>query len=91
MVDMRDETLFKQALQPNTRLVLMETPSNPLMRLVDIGRIVQLVREYNKNILVAVDNTFMTPYFQEKDIEKIDIHLHDTRKLYPGKSNFGVQ
>lgn len=64
MVDMRDEALFKTALQPNTRLVLVETPSNPLMRLVDIERVVKLVREYDKSILIAVDNTFMTPYFQ---------------------------
>ncbi|THD21136.1 Cystathionine gamma-lyase inhibitor [Fasciola hepatica] len=87
MVDMRDETLFKQALQPNTRLVLMETPSNPLMRLVDIGRIVQLVREYNKNILVAVDNTFMTPYFQRPLDFGADISWHSLTKYMNGHAD----
>uniref|UniRef100_A0A183AXT9 cystathionine gamma-lyase n=1 Tax=Echinostoma caproni TaxID=27848 RepID=A0A183AXT9_9TREM len=87
MVDMRDEVLFRQALQPNTRLVLLETPSNPLMRLVDIEQIVRVTREYNKDILVAVDNTFMTPYFQRPLDHGADISWHSLTKYMNGHAD----
>ncbi|KAA0198457.1 Cystathionine gamma-lyase inhibitor [Fasciolopsis buskii] len=87
MVDMRDEALFKTALQPNTRLVLVETPSNPLMRLVDIERVVKLVREYDKSILIAVDNTFMTPYFQRPLDYGADISWHSLTKYMNGHAD----
>ncbi|KAH8851398.1 Cystathionine gamma-lyase [Schistosoma japonicum] len=65
-VDMRDLKLFQQTLQKTTRLVLMETPSNPLMRLVDISAIASITHEFNKEIIVVVDNTFMSSYFQNE-------------------------
>ncbi|CAI2738105.1 unnamed protein product, partial [Dicrocoelium dendriticum] len=80
LVDMRDESLFKTALQPNTRLVLIETPSNPLMRLVDIRRISDAAHKFNKDILVAVDNTFMSPYFQRPLEHGADISWHSLTK-----------
>lgn len=65
---MRDLNLFQQALQKNTRLVLIESPSNPLMRLVDISAVASIAHEFNKEIIVVVDNTFMSSYFQVSKI-----------------------
>ena len=63
-LDMRNPDLVKSSLKPNTKMVFIETPSNPLMRMVDIEKISHIAHEANPNILVVVDNTFMTPYFQ---------------------------
>src|SRR5215831_16031923 len=57
-VDARDP----RAVAPRTRLAWVETPTNPLLRLFDIAAIAKLCRA--RGVLVAVDNTFMTPYFQ---------------------------
>ncbi|KAG0323945.1 cystathionine beta-lyase [Dissophora globulifera] len=51
-------------LSDKTRLVLLETPTNPLMKIADIPRIIQIVRERSPNALVVVDNTMMSPYLQ---------------------------
>lgn len=67
-VDMRDPGIVKSALKPNTKMVFIETPSNPLMRLVDIEKVAKIAHEANPEILVVVDNTFMTPYFQVCDV-----------------------
>lgn len=45
-------------------MVFVETPSNPLMRLVDIVEVSRIVHEFNPEIILVVDNTFMSPYFQ---------------------------
>src|SRR2546423_9779806 len=50
------------AFKPNTKLVWIETPTNPMLKLVDIAAVAAVCKP--KNIMVAVDNTFMTPYFQ---------------------------
>lgn len=63
-VDMRDPEATKNAIKPNTKMVFIETPSNPLMRLVDIAEVSRIAHEANPEILVVVDNTFLTPYFQ---------------------------
>ncbi|KER28652.1 hypothetical protein T265_04600 [Opisthorchis viverrini] len=87
LVDMRDEDAFKSVLQPNTKLVLAETPSNPLMRLIDIRRISDIAHNYNKDIIVAVDNTFMTPYFQRPLDFGADISWHSLTKYMNGHSD----
>lgn len=61
---MRDPQAAKMALKPTTKMVFLETPSNPLMRLIDIAELSRIIHEANPKILVVVDNTFMTPYFQ---------------------------
>lgn len=48
-------------------MVFFETPTNPLLKIIDIERVVKLVKNFKKDILVIVDNTFMTPYFQVGD------------------------
>ncbi|CAH8451298.1 unnamed protein product [Schistosoma turkestanicum] len=86
-VDMRDLKLFQQALQTNTRLVLVESPSNPLMRLVDINAVACIAHEFNKEIIVVVDNTFMSSYFQRPLDHGANVVLHSLTKYMNGHSD----
>ncbi len=61
-VDMGDPANVRKAVTPDTRMIWIETPSNPLMNLVDIGAISAIASE--KGLMTIVDNTFMSPYFQ---------------------------
>lgn len=61
---MQDVAVFKASLKPNTKMVWIETPSNPLMRIVDIKLISEIAKKHNPQMLVVVDNTFLTPVFQ---------------------------
>lgn len=54
----------QRELKKTTRLVWIETPSNPLLHVTDIAGVVDTVKAFNKDIVVVADNTFMTPYFQ---------------------------
>jgi O-acetylhomoserine/O-acetylserine sulfhydrylase-like pyridoxal-dependent enzyme len=62
MVDVREPKNVANALKPNTKLVWFEAMSNPLLRISDIETIATIVHDYNKDIIVAVDNTFLSPY-----------------------------
>jgi cystathionine beta-lyase/cystathionine gamma-synthase len=62
-VDATDPKNVENAVQVNTRLVFLETPSNPLLSLCDIARIAEIVHR-RPGILFAVDNTFLTPFYQ---------------------------
>jgi cystathionine beta-lyase/cystathionine gamma-synthase len=62
-VDATDPKNVENALQTNTRLVFLETPSNPLVSLCDIAKIAEIVHK-RQDILFAVDNTFLTSYYQ---------------------------
>lgn len=84
-VDLTDASNFEKAIQPNTKLVWLETPTNPLLKLVDIQAIAQVAKK--KNILVAVDNTFMSPYFQKPLTLGADIVVHSTTKFINGHSD----
>ena len=55
------------AIRPNTRLIWIETPTNPTLKLVDIKAVADIAHKANKDILVAVDNTFESAYFQVKN------------------------
>uniref|UniRef100_A0A8C2JIF9 Cystathionine gamma-lyase n=1 Tax=Cyprinus carpio TaxID=7962 RepID=A0A8C2JIF9_CYPCA len=57
---------LKAALKPNTKMVWIETPTNPTMKVVDIKGCADIVHEHNKDIIVVVDNTFMSAYFQQQ-------------------------
>ncbi|MFX8055560.1 aminotransferase class I/II-fold pyridoxal phosphate-dependent enzyme, partial [Acinetobacter baumannii] len=61
-VDLTDPAAFEAAIQPNTRMVWIETPTNPLLKLVDIERISAIARK--RGLLVVVDNTFASPILQ---------------------------
>lgn len=62
-VDMRNPEEVRKAITPKTRLVWVETPTNPTMRIVDIKAVAEIAHSFS-NIMVVVDNTFTTSYFQ---------------------------
>jgi cystathionine gamma-lyase len=67
--------------------VWFESPSNPLLKVVDIAEVVRIVREFNKDIIVVVDNTFMTPYYQRPLELGVDIVMHSLTKYINGHSD----
>jgi len=75
----------ENALLGNTKLIWLETPTNPLMKLCDIQTISKVARE--RNIILVVDNTFMSPYFQNPLALGADIVLHSTTKYIGGHSD----
>jgi len=77
-VDTRDVARVEQALRPETRMIFLETPTNPLMILADIRAISELARP--RGIRVVVDNTFMSPYFQRPLELGADVVVHSTTK-----------
>ncbi|MEW5796782.1 MAG: PLP-dependent aspartate aminotransferase family protein [Candidatus Zixiibacteriota bacterium] len=81
-VDGRDPADFEKALKPNTRLFWVETPTNPLLKLIDIRAVAELA--HKRNILVAVDNTFATPYIQKPLDLGADIVHHSMSKYLGG-------
>ncbi len=83
--DASDPGVFADAIRPNTRLVWIETPTNPLVRLADIAAISDLA--HTRGALVAVDNTFATPYFQNPLALGADIVMHSTTKYLGGHSD----
>lgn len=84
-VDLTNVENFKKAIKPNTKLVWIETPTNPTMKLVDIKATSAAARA--KGIWSIVDNTFMSPYFQRPLELGADIVLHSTTKYVGGHSD----
>ena len=76
---------FKQAIKPETKLIWIETPTNPLLKLVDINSVSEIAK--NNNIILIVDNTFATPYFQQPLNLGADIVVHSTTKYLGGHSD----
>jgi cystathionine gamma-lyase len=76
---------FEKAIQPNTKMVWLETPTNPTLKLTDIAAIAKIAKQ--KNIIVAVDNTFMSPYFQRPLELGADIVVHSATKYIGGHSD----
>ncbi|KAG1691833.1 Cystathionine gamma-lyase [Nymphon striatum] len=74
------------AIRQNTKMVLIETPTNPLMKIVDIEGVSKIVKEKSKAFLV-VDNTFMSPYFQNPLDLGADVVLHSITKYMNGHSD----
>lgn len=85
-VDATDLKKFEAALRPNTKLVWLETPSNPTMKVVDIKGACEIVRRKCKAI-VAVDNTFMSSYFQKPLLLGADVSVHSLTKYMNGHSD----
>lgn len=83
--NLTDAENFKKALKPNTKMVWLETPTNPTLKLVDIRKISKMARE--KNVLVVVDNTFMSPYFQRPITLGADMVVHSATKYIGGHSD----
>ncbi len=84
-VDMSDLDLVREALRPNTRMIYVETPTNPTMILTDISAIAALANE--RNITVTVDNTFMSPYLQRPIELGAHIVVHSMTKYLNGHSD----
>lgn len=84
-VDTRDPQRVADAMQQTTRAVLVETPSNPLMRVTDLRAAAQIA--HDKGALLVVDNTFASPYFQRPIEFGADIVFHSTTKYLNGHSD----
>jgi cystathionine beta-lyase/cystathionine gamma-synthase len=84
-VDTSDAKNVERAIRKNTRMVYIETPTNPLMSLSDIAAIRQVCRR--KKAELVVDNTFMSPYFQQPIALGADMVVHSTTKFLNGHSD----
>lgn len=84
-VDMTDIAKLKSLINENTKLIWVETPTNPLMKLADIQEISKITKEHK--IWLAVDNTFATPYLQKPLDLGADIVMHSATKYLGGHSD----
>jgi cystathionine beta-lyase/cystathionine gamma-synthase len=75
----------ESAFRPNTRILFIETPTNPVMEITDIAAVARLAHE--RKVLLAVDNTFMSPYFQRPLELGADVVVHSTTKYLNGHSD----
>ncbi len=84
-VDMTDLEAVEQAVTEKTRLMWVETPTNPLLRIVDIRMVADMAKSHG--ITVAVDNTFASPYLQQPLALGADLSMHSTTKYLGGHSD----
>lgn len=84
-VDLSVPEAFEKAVRPNTRMLWLESPTNPMLKLFDIEQLAEKARA--KNILTVVDNTFMSPYFQRPLELGADVVLHSATKFLNGHSD----
>ena len=84
-VDLTDASRFEKAIKDNTRMVWVETPSNPLLKIIDLEAIAKVARE--KGILSVSDNTFATPWIQRPLECGFDIVVHSATKYLNGHSD----
>jgi cystathionine beta-lyase len=84
-VDMSDEAAVRAVMNAKTKMVWVETPTNPLLRIIDIELMIQIGHEYNS--IVVVDNTFASPYLQNPAKMGADIVMHSATKYINGHSD----
>ncbi|RGI32023.1 PLP-dependent aspartate aminotransferase family protein [Melissococcus sp. OM08-11BH] len=84
-VDESDVSAWENAIQPNTKLFYLETPSNPLLTITDLKAVCHLAKKHD--ILTACDNTFMTPIHQQPLDLGVDIVIHSATKFINGHSD----
>ena len=84
-LDLADPDAIEAAIRPNTRLVWVETPTNPLLKLVDLDRVAAIARR--RGIWAAADNTFASPYVQRPLEHGFDLVVHSTTKYLNGHSD----
>lgn len=84
-VDTSQPELVQAALQPSTRMLFVETPTNPLLRLTDLKAAAEFCRQHD--LLLVVDNTFLSPYFQRPLERGADIVVHSTSKYINGHAD----
>ena len=79
---MDDRRRIEEAIRPNTKLIWIETPSNPLLNIVDIETVVDIAKRHN--LITVADNTFATPYFLRPIEYGVDLVVHSTTKYLNG-------
>src|SRR5262245_20171765 len=84
-VDLTDPSALERALRPNTKLIWAETPTNPLLKIVDLRAITAVAQK--RGIITVCDNTFATPYLQQPLTHGVDIVVHSTTKYLNGHSD----
>src|SRR5213080_305527 len=84
-IDMTDASAVEKAMRPTTRMVWVETPSNPLLKLIDLEAIAKIARE--KNIISVSDNTFASPWIQRPIEFGFDLVIHSATKYLNGHSD----
>jgi cystathionine beta-lyase/cystathionine gamma-synthase len=84
-VDLSDAEALNGAIRPSTRLVWLETPTNPMLKVIDLDRIATIARA--KRVLVACDNTFASPWTQRPLEHGFDLVMHSTTKYLNGHSD----
>ncbi len=77
-----DREKIEQAIKPNTKMIWLETPSNPLLNIIDIEMVVDIAKRHN--LMTVIDNTFATPYFLKPIEYGIDLVVHSTTKYLNG-------
>ncbi|MBC2604291.1 trans-sulfuration enzyme family protein [Puniceicoccus vermicola] len=85
LVEMENEEAVRAAVRPETKMIWIETPTNPMMRVVDIAVMTAFARE--RGLISVVDNTFLTPVFQRPFELGADIIIHSTTKYLNGHSD----
>ena len=83
-VDARDPERLRQVLKPNTKMVWMETPTNPTMKLLDIKAIADIIKTDAPQAFLVIDNTFMSSYFQKPLQLGADVVMHSLTKYMNG-------
>ena len=84
-VDLSETDALQSAIRPDTRLVWVETPTNPMLKLVDLEAVARIAQQHR--LLAVCDNTFATPYLQRPLEHGFDIVVHSTTKYLNGHSD----
>ncbi len=85
LIDTLNLEEVERALKQKPKLIILESPTNPLLRISDIPAIIKIAKKYG--VMTAVDNTFATPYFQNPLTWGVDVVLHSTTKYIGGHSD----
>ena len=85
LIDTLDLKAVEIALKQKPKLIILESPTNPLLRISDIPAIIAIAKKYS--VMTAIDNTFATPYFQNPLTWGVDVVLHSTTKYIGGHSD----
>jgi cystathionine gamma-lyase len=84
-IDLNDLSLFEAAIRPETKIVWIESPTNPLIKICDIAAVAKIA--HRRGITVVVDNTFLSPYFMKPVFLGADVIVHSTTKYIGGHSD----
>lgn len=86
-VDLTDAKRLEMAMTPKTKMVWVETPTNPTLKIADLAAIVRTARRVNPGVLIGCDNTFASPYNQRPLEHGVDIVMHSSTKYLAGHSD----